>query len=61
MLAHSDRERIFAAVRGLDGGFTELDRSVLRTMTKWMQLQLQHEMAHAVADGREDVRTWSAR
>ncbi len=42
-------------MRGLDGGFTELDRSVLRTMTKSMQLQLQHEMAHAVADGREDV------
>jgi hypothetical protein len=42
-------------VRGLDGGFTGLDRSVLHTMTEWLQLQLEQEMAHAVADGREDV------
>ena len=51
----SDRQRIFAAVRGLDGGFTGLDRSVLHTMTEWLQLQLEQEMAHAVADGRKDV------
>jgi hypothetical protein len=51
----SDRERIFAAVRGLAGGFTGLDRSVLHTMTEWLQLQLEQEMAQAVADGREDV------
>ena len=42
-------------MRGLEGGFTGLDRSVLRSMTEWLQLQLEHEMAHAVADGREDV------
>ncbi len=30
----SDRQRIFAAVRGLEGGFTGLDRSVLHTMTE---------------------------
>jgi hypothetical protein len=30
----SDRERIFAAVNRLQGGFTELDRSVLQTITE---------------------------
>jgi len=50
----SDRQRIFAAVRGLDGGFTGLDRSVLHTMTEWLQRQLEQEMAQAAADGRED-------
>ena len=50
----SDRERIFAAVRGLDGGFTGLDRSVLHTMTEWLQRQLEQEIAVAVAAGREE-------
>ncbi len=50
----SDRERIFAAVRGLEGGFTGLDRSVLHSMTEWLQRQLQQEMQHAVATGRGD-------
>jgi hypothetical protein len=46
----SDRQRVFAAVRGREGGFTGLDRSVLHSMTEWLQLQLEQEMAHAVAD-----------
>ena len=33
----SDRQRIFAAVRELDGGFTALDRGVLQTMTEWLE------------------------
>jgi tetratricopeptide (TPR) repeat protein len=49
----SDRQRIFAAVRGLDGGFTALDRGVLQTMTEWLERQLEEEAAHAAADGRE--------
>ena len=50
----SDRQRIFAAVRALEGGFTGLDRSVLHTMTEWLQRQLEQEIAVAVAAGRED-------
>jgi hypothetical protein len=50
-----DRERIFTAVRGLDGGFSALDRSVLSTMTEWLQRQLEEEMAGAAASGQEDV------
>ena len=41
-------------MRGLDGGFTGLDRSVLHTMTEWLQRQLEQEMVVAVAAGRED-------
>ena len=37
-----DRQRIFAAVEGLDGGFSGLDRSVLQTMTEWLQRQPPH-------------------
>jgi hypothetical protein len=51
----SDRQRIFAAVRALEGGFTGLDRSVLHTMTEWLQRQLEQEIAVAVAAGREDM------
>jgi tetratricopeptide (TPR) repeat protein len=51
----SDRERIFAAVRGLNGGFMGLDRSVLHTMTEWLERQLVEEMAYAVAGGRQDA------
>jgi lipopolysaccharide biosynthesis regulator YciM len=50
-----DRDRIFAAVRGLDGGFTSLDRSVLSTMTEWLERQLEEEIAGAVVSGREDT------
>ena len=49
------RQRIFAAVRGLDGGFSGLDRSVLSTMTEWLQRQLQEEAAGALAAGQTDV------
>ena len=45
----SDRQRIFAAVRGLDGGFTALDRGVLHAMTEWLQRQLEEEVAQAAA------------
>jgi hypothetical protein len=51
----SDRQRMFAAVRGLDGGFTGLDRSVMHSMREWLQQQLEQEMAHAAADVRQDV------
>ena len=50
-----DRRRIFAAVRGLDGGFSGLDRSVLSTMTEWLQRQLEEEVAGALASGHTDV------
>jgi hypothetical protein len=50
----TDRDRIFAAVRALDGGFSGLDRSVLSTMTEWLQRQLEEEIAGAVASGRVD-------
>jgi hypothetical protein len=48
-----DLHRIFAAVRCLDGGFSGLDRMVLRTMTQWLQQQLEAEIAGAAVDGRE--------
>jgi hypothetical protein len=51
----SDRQRIFAAVEGLDGGFSGLDRSVLHTMTEWLQRQLQEEAADAVDKGLQQV------
>jgi lipopolysaccharide biosynthesis regulator YciM len=51
----SDRERIFAAVRGLGGGFSALDRGVLSTMTEWLERQLEEEVAGAVAAGQADV------
>ena len=51
----ADRDRIFAAVRGLDGGFSGLDRSVLSTMTEWLQRQLEEEMAAAAASGQKNV------
>ncbi len=50
-----DRRRIFAAVRGLDGGVSGLDRSVLSTMTEWLQRQLEVEMAGALAAGQTVV------
>ena len=50
-----DRQRIFTAVRGLDGGFSVLDRSVMSTMTEWLEQQLEEERAGAVARGQEDV------
>ena len=51
----SDRERIFTAVRGLNGGFSGLDRSVLSTMTEWLERQLEEERAMALASGQTDV------
>jgi hypothetical protein len=51
----SDRQRIFAAVEGLDGGFRGLDRGVLQTMTEWLELQLQKELADAVDKGLPQV------
>jgi hypothetical protein len=54
-LREEDRRRIFTAVRGLDGGFSGLDRSVLSTMTEWQQRQLQEDAAGALAAGHTDV------
>jgi hypothetical protein len=51
----SDRQRIFAAVEGLDGGFSGLDRSVMHTMTEWLQRQLQEEAADALDKGLQQV------
>jgi hypothetical protein len=51
----TDRERIFAAVRGLYGGFSGLDRSVLSTMTEWLEQQLEQEISVAAASGQEDM------
>ena len=51
----ADRDRIFEAVRGLDGGFVGLDRSVLKTLTEWLQRQLEVEIAGAVACERHDT------
>ena len=45
----SDKQRIFAAVRSLPGGFVALDRGVLATMTDWLTRQLQQEMQLAAA------------
>ena len=51
----SDRDRIFDAVRAMDGGFTALDRSVLQTMIDWLQQQLEEELAAGLAAGQADV------
>jgi len=51
----SDKQRIFAAVEKLDGGFAGLDRGVLQTMTEWLERQLEDELSGAVAAGREDI------
>ena len=51
----SDRQRIFSAIRGLDGGFTSLDRSVLKSLTEWLVLQLQGEIASAASMGAEET------
>ena len=51
----SDKQRIFAHVRGLKGGFAALDRSVLQTMTEWLQKQLEDEIAKAVSAGDADT------
>ncbi len=51
----ADRERIFAAVRGLDGGFSGLDRSVLSIMTEWLERQLGEEIARSAASGQAEV------
>jgi tetratricopeptide (TPR) repeat protein len=51
----SDRDRIFDAVRTMDGGFTALDRSVLQTMTDWLQQQLEEDLAAALTVGQVDV------
>ena len=50
----TDKQRIFAAVEALDGGFTGLDRGVLHSVTEWLEQQLQDEVANAVAEGRVD-------
>ena len=51
----TDRDRIFAAVRRLDGGFSALDQGVMSTMLEWLQQQLEEEIAAAVAVGQTDV------
>jgi tetratricopeptide (TPR) repeat protein len=48
-----DKQRIFAAVRELEGGFTALDRSVLNTITEWLQVQLEQRREQALHDGLE--------
>jgi tetratricopeptide (TPR) repeat protein len=50
----ADKQRIFAHVRGLKGGFTALDRGVLQTITEWLQKQLEDEIAQAVSAGNAD-------
>ena len=50
----TDKQRIFAAVEALEGGFAGLDRGVLHSMTEWLERQLQDEVADAVAAGRVD-------
>lgn len=49
----SDKERIFAAVRTLDGGFTGIDRGVLKTMTEWLEQQLTEQVQQAATEGRD--------
>jgi tetratricopeptide (TPR) repeat protein len=49
----SDKQRIFAAVRALEGGFAGLDRGVLNTMVEWLQLQLEERALQATCDGLE--------
>ena len=39
----------------MDGGFSGLDRSVLSTMTEWLERQLEEEIEGAAASGQEDV------
>ncbi len=48
----ADKDDIFAAVRRLDGGFTGLDRSVLKTVTEWLEQQLEEEIGRAVVTER---------
>lgn len=48
-----DKRRIFAAVQSLEGGFIGLDRGVLKSMTEWLQLQLEEHMQLAEVEGRE--------
>lgn len=50
----SDRERIFAAVRGLDQGFIGLDRCVLESITNWLVQQLEMQLQKARSDGPLD-------
>ena len=48
-------------VRALEGGFTWLDRSVLHTMTEWLQRQLQQgAFAELQRDGSERSKNESA-
>jgi tetratricopeptide (TPR) repeat protein len=51
----SDKQRIFTHVRKLKGGFTGLDRSVLQTMTDWLQKQLEDEIAKIAAAGAAET------
>ncbi len=51
----SDRQRILSAIRGLDGGFIGLDRSVLKCLTEWLVQQLQAEIASAASMGAVEV------
>jgi tetratricopeptide (TPR) repeat protein len=51
----TDKQRIFAAVGRLDGGFVGLDRGVLKTFTEWLEKQLEKEIAAAVGAGHADV------
>jgi len=51
----TDKQRIFAAVGRLDGGFIGLDRGVLKTFTEWLEKQLEQDIAAAVAEGQAVV------
>ena len=48
----SGNQRMFSAVRALDGGLSALDRSVLCSVVEWLQLQLQHRVHQATDDRR---------
>jgi hypothetical protein len=48
----SDKQRMFSAVRALDGGLSALDRCVLCSVVEWLQLQLQHRVHQATDDRR---------
>jgi tetratricopeptide (TPR) repeat protein len=50
----SDKERIFAAVRGLDGGFIGLDRCVLKSLTTWLVQQLEQQLQIEAVGGLVD-------
>lgn len=50
----SDKERIFAAVRGLDQGFIGLDRCVLESITNWLVQQLEMQLQKATSAGSPD-------